>query len=79
MKKHNFSAGPAILPAPVIKEAARAVANYNGIGLSLLELSHRGTEFTAVIEEANALMKEIIGLPEGYHVLWLTGGASTQF
>ncbi|MFN7830408.1 MAG: aminotransferase class V-fold PLP-dependent enzyme, partial [Bacteroidota bacterium] len=65
MKKHNFSAGPAILPAPVIKEAARAVANYNGIGLSLLELSHRGTEFTAVIEEANALMKEIIGLPEG--------------
>ncbi|MFM8484771.1 MAG: aminotransferase class V-fold PLP-dependent enzyme, partial [Bacteroidota bacterium] len=78
MKKHNFSAGPAILPAPVIKEAARAVANYNGIGLSLLELSHRGTEFTAVIEEANALMKEIIGLPDGYHVLWLTGGASTQ-
>ena len=79
MKKHNFSAGPAILPAPVIKEAARAVANYNGIGLSLLELSHRGPEFTAVIEEANALMKEIIGLPEGYQVLWLTGGASTQF
>lgn len=79
MKKHNFSAGPAILPAPVIKEAARAVANYNGIGLSLLELSHRGPEFTAIMEEANALMKEIIGLPDGYHVLWLTGGASTQF
>lgn len=79
MKKHNFSAGPAILPAPVLKEAARAVANYEGIGLSLLELSHRGPEFTAIIEEANALMKEIIGLPDGYHVLWLTGGASTQF
>ena len=79
MKKHNFSAGPAILPASVIKEAARAVANYNGMGLSLLELSHRGPEFTAIIEEANALMKEIIGLPEGYQVLWLTGGASTQF
>ncbi len=79
MKKHNFSAGPAILPASVIKEAARAVANYNGIGLSLLELSHRGPEFMAILEEANALMKEIIGLPEGYQVLWLTGGASTQF
>jgi phosphoserine aminotransferase len=52
MKKHNFSAGPAILPAPVLKEAAKAVANYQGIDLSLLELSHRGPEFTAVIEEA---------------------------
>ena len=79
MKKHNFSAGPAVLPATVIKEAAKAVANYEGIGLSLLELSHRGPEFTAIIEEANALMKEIAGLPEGYHVLWLSGGASTQF
>jgi phosphoserine aminotransferase len=79
MKKHNFSAGPAILPATVIKEAAKAVANYEGIGLSLLELSHRGPEFTAIIEEANALMKEIADLPEGYHTLWLSGGASTQF
>ncbi|MEY3193965.1 MAG: hypothetical protein RIQ78_61 [Bacteroidota bacterium] len=79
MKQHNFSAGPAILPASVLKEAARAVANYEGMGLSLLELSHRGPEFMAILEEANALMKEIIGLPEGYHVLWLTGGASTQF
>lgn len=79
MKKHNFSAGPAILPAPVIKEAAKAVANYEGIGLSLLELSHRGSEFTAIIEEANALMKEIAELPDGYQTLWLSGGASTQF
>ncbi|MCB0573261.1 MAG: 3-phosphoserine/phosphohydroxythreonine transaminase, partial [Saprospiraceae bacterium] len=79
MKKHNFSAGPAILPASVLKEAGRAAANYQGMGLSLLELSHRGPEFTAIIEEANALMREIIGLPEEYHVLWLTGGASTQF
>lgn len=79
MKKHNFSAGPAILPAPVIKEAAKAVANYEGIGLSLLELSHRGPEFTAIIEEANALMKELLEIPAGYQVLWLTGGASTQF
>lgn len=79
MKKHNFSAGPAILPAPVIKEAAKAVANYEGIGLSLLELSHRSPEFTAIIEEANALMTELLALPSGYHILWLTGGASTQF
>lgn len=79
VKKHNFSAGPAVLPAPVLKEASKAAANYQGMGLSLLELSHRGPEFTAIIEEANALMKEIIGLPEGYHTLWLSGGASTQF
>jgi phosphoserine aminotransferase len=79
MKKHNFSAGPAILPASVLKEAGKAAVNYEGMGLSLLELSHRGPEFTAIIEEANALMKEIIGLPDGYHVLWLSGGASTQF
>jgi phosphoserine aminotransferase len=79
MKKHNFSAGPAVLPAAVIKEASKAALNYHGMGLSLLELSHRGPEFTAVLEEANALMKEIIGLPEGYHTLWLSGGASSQF
>jgi phosphoserine aminotransferase len=79
MKKHNFSAGPAVLPASVLKEAGKAAVNYQGMGLSLLELSHRGPEFTAIIEEANALMRELIGLPENYHVLWLTGGASTQF
>ncbi len=79
MKKHNFSAGPAVLPASVLKEAGKAATNYQGSGLSLLELSHRGPEFTAILEEANALMREIIGLPENYHVLWLSGGASTQF
>ena len=66
MKKHNFSAGPAILPQPVLKEAAKAVIDYNGVGLSLLEMSHRGSEFTAIIEEAVALLKELIGLPAGY-------------
>jgi len=81
MKKHNFSAGPAVLPAPVLKEAAKAVANYQGSGLGLIEMSHRGPEFTAVMEEANALMHELLDIPanSGYHVLWLTGGASTQF
>jgi len=81
MKKHNFSAGPAVLPAPVLKEAAKAVANYQGSGLGLIEMSHRGPEFTAVIEEANALMYELLDIPtnSGYQVLWLTGGASSQF
>lgn len=81
MKKHNFSAGPAILPATVLKEAAKGVLNYQGSGLSLLEMSHRGPEFTAIIEEASALVEELLEIPpnSGYHVLWLTGGASTQF
>lgn len=79
MTKFNFSAGPAILPAPVLKEAAKGVANYQGSGLGLIEMSHRGPEFTAVIEEADALMRELLELPAGYHVLWLGGGASTQF
>ncbi|MFZ4634085.1 MAG: 3-phosphoserine/phosphohydroxythreonine transaminase [Saprospiraceae bacterium] len=79
MKKHNFSAGPAILPSTVLKEAAKACTNYDGSGLSLLEMSHRGPEFTAIIEEANALLREIMELPSNYHVLWLTGGASSQF
>ncbi|MBK8923377.1 MAG: 3-phosphoserine/phosphohydroxythreonine transaminase [Saprospirales bacterium] len=79
MTKHNFSAGPAILPAAVLKEAAKGVVNYLGSGLSILELSHRGPEFTAVIEEATALMNELLELPEDYHTLWFTGGASTQF
>ncbi len=81
MKKHNFSAGPAILPAAVLKEAAKGALNYQGSGLSILELSHRGPEFTAVIEEATALVHELLAIPpdSGYHVLWLTGGASTQF
>lgn len=79
MNKYNFSPGPAILPAPVLKEAAKGVANYQGIGLSLLELSHRGPEFTAIIEEATALLHELLDIPAGYQVVWLTGGASTQF
>lgn len=79
MKKINFSAGPAILPASVLKEAAKGVANYQGGGLSLIELSHRGPEFTAIIEEATALVAELLQLPADYKVLWMSGGASTQF
>ncbi|TNE64230.1 MAG: 3-phosphoserine/phosphohydroxythreonine transaminase [Bacteroidetes bacterium] len=79
MKKYNFSAGPAILPAPVLKEAAKGVVNFEGSGLGIIEISHRSPEFTGVIEEATALVQELMELPEGYHVLWLTGGASSQF
>lgn len=77
--KHNFSAGPAILPQEVFQEAAQAVLNFNGSGLSLLEMSHRGADFVAVLDEAQALIKELLHLPDGYHVLFLGGGASSQF
>lgn len=79
MKKHNFYAGPSILSEYTIKNTAEAVLNFAGTGLSLLEVSHRSKEFTAVIEEAAQLVKELLDVPEGYHVLFLGGGASTQF
>jgi phosphoserine aminotransferase len=79
MKKHNFSAGPAILPAAVIEQAAAAVLDFNGIGFSLLEISHRSPEFIQVMEEAEALVIELLQLPEQYKVLFLSGGASSQF
>ena len=79
MKKHNFSAGPAILPASVLEEAAQAVRDFNGIGLSILEISHRSPSFSAVLEEADELVRELLGLSDDYGLAWLTGGASTQF
>lgn len=79
MKKHNFSAGPAILPAAVIEEAAKAVLDFNGIGLSLLEISHRSADFIKVMDEAEALVSELLELPSNYKVLFLSGGASSQF
>lgn len=79
MKKHNFSAGPSILDESVIKDAASAVLNYAGTGLSILEVSHRGKEFSATMAEARSLMKELLDIPEGYEVLFLGGGASLQF
>lgn len=78
-KVHNFSAGPGILPAEVLKEASEAVINFNNLNLSLLEISHRSKDFIAVMEEARALVKELLGLHEGYQVLFLGGGASLQF
>ena len=79
IKKHNFSAGPAILPDEVIAQAAEGVRNLNGGGLSVLEMSHRSKEIVAIFDEATALMKELIGLTADYEVVWLTGGASSQF
>ncbi|MCE1167877.1 MAG: 3-phosphoserine/phosphohydroxythreonine transaminase [Sphingobacteriia bacterium] len=79
MKKHNFNAGPSILPQVAIENTAKAILDFNGIGLSILEISHRSKEFQAVIDEAVALFKEVLGIPEGYQVLFLGGGASTQF
>lgn len=77
--KHNFSAGPAILPAEVIKEAAEGVLNINNSGLSILEVSHRDKDFMAIMEEARSLVKELMGLGDDYKVLYLGGGASMQF
>jgi phosphoserine aminotransferase len=79
MKKHNFSAGPAVLPRIAIEKSAQAILDFNGIGLSLLEISHRSKDFQAVMDETVALIKEILKVPEGYQILFLGGGASLQF
>lgn len=77
--KHNFGAGPGILPHEVLKQAAEGVLNFNGTGLSILEISHRSPEFEAVLDEAVKLVKELFEVPEGYSVLFMQGGASSQF
>lgn len=80
MKKHNFSAGPSILPPEVILKASEAVLNFNGSGLSLIEISHRSKDFVAVMDKARALALELLGLENrGYQALFLQGGASLQF
>ena len=78
-KKHNFFAGPAILPASVLKQATAASEDFEGMGLSILEISHRSPQFSAVMDEATSLAKELLGLSDDYEVLFLTGGASSQF
>lgn len=80
MKKHNFSAGPCILPQEVFKEASQAILDFNNSGLSILEISHRSADFVSVMEEARSLALELLGLKDkGYKALFLQGGASTQF
>jgi phosphoserine aminotransferase len=78
-KVHNFSAGPSILFPYAFEEAAKAIQNFAGTGLSLLEVSHRGKEFVAVVDDAIATIKKLLNVPEGYSVLFLQGGASLQF
>lgn len=77
--KHNFGAGPCILPQEVFKEASQAVIDFNDSGLSILEISHRSKAFEAVIEEAESVVRELLAIPTGYSVLFLQGGASQQF
>lgn len=80
MKKHNFSAGPCILPQDVFKEASQAILDFNDSGLSILEISHRSKDFVDVMDEARNLALELLGLEgKGYKALFLQGGASLQF
>ncbi|WP_273566698.1 3-phosphoserine/phosphohydroxythreonine transaminase [Maribacter halichondriae] len=80
MKKHNFSAGPCILPQEVFLKASEAIMDFNGSGLSLIEVSHRSKDFVAVMESARSLALELLGLEDqGYQALFLQGGASMEF
>jgi phosphoserine aminotransferase len=79
MKKYNFNAGPSILPREVIEKTAQQILDFNGSGLSLMEISHRAKDFQPVMDEAQALVKELLDVPEGYSVVFLGGGASLQF
>ena len=79
MRAYNFSAGPAILPEEVLKEAQAEMLDYQGTGMSIMEMSHRGPEYSAIHAETIANIKELLNIPEGYSVLFMTGGASSQF
>ena len=79
MKKYNFNAGPSMLPRGVIENTAKQILDFNGSGLSLAEISHRARDFQPVVDEAVALIKELLEIPEGYSVLFLGGGASLEF
>jgi len=76
---YNFSAGPAILPEAVLEQAAREMSDWHGSGMSVMEMSHRGADFTGIIKRAESDLRELLEIPDNYHVLFLQGGASTQF
>ena len=78
-KKHNFYPGPAVMPPFTVEKTIEALKDYGGTGLSIIELSHRSNEFKDIMAETQALFKELLEIPEGYSVLFLGGGASTQF
>ncbi|MBN1464017.1 MAG: 3-phosphoserine/phosphohydroxythreonine transaminase [Paludibacteraceae bacterium] len=79
MKKHNFNAGPSILPQVTIENTAKAILDFNGSGMSIMEISHRSKDFQPIVDEAEALFAELLDIPSGYKVLFLGGGASLQF
>lgn len=79
MKKYNFNAGPSMLPREVIENTAKQILDFNGIDLSLMEISHRSKDFQPVIDESVALIKELLDVPSGYSVIFLGGGASLEF
>lgn len=79
MRVYNFSAGPSMLPMEVLEEAQRDFLDYNGTGMSVVEMSHRSKPFQAIVDEAEALLRELMNIPEDYDVLFVQGGASTQF
>jgi phosphoserine aminotransferase len=76
---YNFSAGPAVLPKPVLEKVQQEMLDYDGTGMSVMELSHRSAPFQQIIEGAEALLRELLSIPENYHVLFMQGGASLQF
>lgn len=76
---YNFSAGPAVLPEEVLKEAADEMLDYRGTGMSVMEMSHRSKAFETIIQEAEADLRELMDIPDNYKVLFLQGGASQQF
>ncbi len=76
---YNFSAGPSMLPLPVLEEAQRDMINYKGTGMSVMEMSHRSKDYEGIIYGAEALIRELMNIPENYEVMFLQGGASTQF
>ncbi len=79
MKKHNFYAGPSILPAYTVEHTAKGILELDDTGLSVMEISHRSKEFMGIMDEAQSLIKELLEVPDGYHVIFLGGGASMQF
>ena len=76
---YNFSAGPAVLPESVLKEAAEEMLDYRGTGMSVMEMSHRSKPFQTIIDEAEADLRSLMNIPDNYKVLFLQGGASQQF
>ena len=76
---YNFSAGPAVLPEEVLKEAAAEMLDYRGTGMSVMEMSHRSKSYETIIEDAESDLRDLLHIPENYKVLFLQGGGSTQF